>query len=411
MNINQLPADPCCRFVVYVVLFIACSFLHAQTAAGTKPQEPEKPASRFVVQKDYDDLRHAAGSVKPEELPALQQKAAAGGLQSQLVLGMLYQLGCGIVTENPETELSWYRKAADQGSSMAETQIGVYYDLGKGHDQAEALKWYRKAADHGDAVAQNNVAIMYAEGFGVKADMAEATSWFRKAIENGANRDLSDLLLLYDSGKALPDKSLEENKKEGLRLVQSLADQGNAEAQYALAGVYKHGELGLPRDRGQMISWLRKSADKNPEAELALAVAYLEGDGVHRDRSEAIKWYRRAAEHGNAEGQFDLGIHYEYGVGVHKDMSQAVQLVQAAADHGYARARHHLGEMYEEGRGVPRDKITAIMWFILAEDTGGPDFRREFHPNIVSFHRHVSGKDEQEGQRRAAAWREQHACR
>jgi TPR repeat protein len=386
------------------LLFLTAGRLLAQSEASAQPTRP-------IVQKDYDELRHEAGSVKPEELPALQQKGAAGDLHSQLVLGMLYQLGCGIVKEDTVTELSWYHKAADQSSLMAETQIGVYYDLGKGHNQAEALKWYRKAADHGDAVAQNNVAIMYADGFGVKADLAEAAAWYRKAVENGAYRDLPDLLLLYDSGKALPEKSLEENKKEGLKLVQSLADQGNAEAQYALAGVYKRGELGLPRDRGQMISWLHKSAEKNPAAELALAVAYIEGDGVHRDRSEAIKWYRRAAEHGNAEGQFDLGLHYEFGVGVHKDMGQAVELVKVAAEQGYARARHHLGEMYEEGRGVPKDKIAAIMWFILAEDTGGPDFKREFHPNIISFRRRVSNKDEQEAQRRVDAWREQHACR
>ena len=399
------------KFPLLSLKLVACSLLSlnacplpAQTGASAEPARP-------IVQKDYDELRHAAGSVKPEELPALQQKAGAGDLHSQLVLGMLYQIGCGTVKEDTVTELSWYHKAADQGSLMAETQIGIYYDLGKGHDQAEALKWYRKAADHGDAVAQNNVAIMYAEGFGVKADLAEAAVWYRKAVENGAYRDLPELLLLYDSGKALPDKSLEENKREGLRLLQSLTDQGNAEAQYVLAGAYKRGALGLPRDRGQMISWLRKSAEKNPEAELALAVAYIEGDGVHRDRSETINWYRRAAEHGNAEAQFDFGIHYEFGVGVHKDMGQAVQLVQAAADKGYARARHHLGEMYEEGRGVPRDKIAAIMWFILAQDTGGPDFSREFHPTTFSFHRHVSEKDQQEAQRRADAWREQHECR
>lgn len=363
------------------------------------------------MQKDYDELRHEAGRTKPEEVPALQQRAEAGDLRSQLMLGMLYQLGCGVVKPDPSLEVAWYRKAADQGSSIAENQIGTYFDLREGHDQAEGLKWYRKAADRNDAAAQNNVAIMYADGLGVKADLAEAAAWYRKAVENGAYRDLSDLLLLYDSGKALPDKSLEENKKEGLRLVQSLADQGIAEAQYALADVYKRGGLGLPRDHAQMISWLRKSAEKNPEAEIALGEDYIEGDGVHRDRGQAINWYRKAAEHGNAHGQFNLGLHYEYGVGVHKDMGEAVQLVKAAAQQGYARARHHLGEMYEEGRGVQRDKITAIMWFILAEETGGPDFKREFHPNVFSFHRHFSEKDLQEAQRRVDEWREQHACR
>src|SRR5579864_200700 len=391
--------------------FVACSLLSlnagpllAQTGASALPARP-------IVQKDYDELRHEAGRIKPEEVPVLQQRAEAGDLRSQLMLGMLYQLGCGVVKPDASLELAWYRKAADQGSSIAENQIGTYFDLREGHDQAEGFKWYRRAADRGDAAAQNNVAIMYADGLGVKADIAEAAIWYRKAVENGAYRDLPDLLLLYDSGKALPDKSLEENKKEGLRLLQSLADQGNAEAQYALAGVYKRGELGLPRDRGQMISWLRKSAEKNPEAEIALSVAYTEGDGVHRDRAEAINWCRRAAEHGNSHAQFDLGLSYEYGVGVHKDMGEAVQLVKAAANQGYARARHHLGEMYEEGRGVPKDKIAAIMWFILAQDTGGPDFKREFHPNTTSFHRRVSEKDEQEAQRRANEWREQYACR
>ena len=71
--------------------------------------------------------------------------------------------------------------------------------------------------------------------------------------------------------------------------------------------------------------------------------------------------------------------------------------------------------MYEEGHGVSKDKIAAIMWFILAQDTGGLDFKRELHANITlsgfSFYRRPSEKDQQEAQRRADAWREHHACR
>src|SRR5690242_3476782 len=92
----------------------------AEPSAGT-PAPAQ--TSRAITQQDYDEPPHAAGSVKPEELPALQQKASGGDLQSQLVLGMLYQLGCGVVKEDVLTELSWYHKAADQGSLIAETQI------------------------------------------------------------------------------------------------------------------------------------------------------------------------------------------------------------------------------------------------------------------------------------------------
>ncbi|HVG90620.1 MAG TPA: SEL1-like repeat protein, partial [Alphaproteobacteria bacterium] len=367
MKINLPYAGPRPGFLAYIVLFLAGSLLHAQTAPGTKLQEPEKPAPRFIVQKDYDELRHAAGSVKPEELPALQQKATAGDLQSQLVLGMLYQLGCGIVKEDTVTELSWYHKAADQGSSMAETQIGVYYDLGKGHNQPEGLKWYRKAADHGDAVAQNNVAIMYASGFGVKADMAEATSWFRKAIENGANRDLPHLIYLYDSGKALPQKSLRDNHVEGLAFLRSLADHGDPVAQTILADAYKSGKLGLTADLTQALNWLRKAAEKDPDAEAYLGWVYSRGEGVPKSDDEAVSWYRKSAEHESALGQSILAFMYESGRGVQKDLAQAAKWVQAAAAQNDGGAQFHLAEMYEDGRGVPKDKIAAIMWFILAK--------------------------------------------
>jgi TPR repeat protein len=414
MNINQPLVGPCSRFLAYVVVFLAGSVLHAQTETGAKPQEPEKPASRFIVQKDYDELRRSAGRVKAEDLPALQQTASAGDLKSQLVLGLLYQLGCGIVKHDDPTELSWYHKAADQGSSIAENQIGTYYDLGKGHDKAEGLRWYRKAADHGDAVAQNNVAIMYMAGFGVRADMAEAASWFRKAIENGANRDLSDLIYFYHSGKALPQKSLNANHAEGLAFLRSLADRGDPVAQTLLADVYKSGKLGLTSDLIQAMNWLRKAAEKDPDAEAYLGWAYSHGEGMPKNDDEAVNWYRKSAEHGSAMGQSNLAFMYENGRGVHKDLSEAAKWVQAAAEQGEGSAQYHLAELYEDGRGVPKDKITAIMWFILAKQAGATDFMRELHPTTkygsFAFYRHPSKNDYEEAERRAMAWRAEHAC-
>jgi len=413
MNIPS--SDLRLKVAAICVLSLGWSPLLAQTepSAGT-PAQPAQ-TSRAIIQKDYDELRHAAGSVKPEELPALQQKASDGDLQSQLVLGMLYQLGCGVVKEDVLTELSWYHKAADQGSLIAETQIGVYYDLGKGHNQAEALKWYRKAADHGDAVAQNNVAIMYASGFGVKADMAEAVSWFRKAIENGANRDLPDLIYLYNSGKALPKKRLNDNQAEGLAFLRSLADRGNPVAQTILADVYKSGKLGLTPDLTQAMNWLRKAAEKDPEAEAYLGWAYSHGEGVPKNDDEAVNWYRKSAEHGSAMGQSNLAFMYENGRGVHKDLAEATKWVQAAASQNDGGAQYHLAELYEDGRGVPKDKIAAIMWFILAKWAGAPDFMRELHPTTkysgFAFYRHPNKNDYKEAERRAMAWRAQYDCR
>lgn len=415
MNINQPLADPCCRFVVCVVLFIAGSLLHAQTDAGIKPQESAAPSSRFIVQKDYDELRRSAGRVKAEDLPTLQQKASAGDVQTQLLLGMVYQNGCGVVKRDSALELNWYHKAADQANSLAENQIGSYYDNGAGHNQAEGFKWYRKAAEHGDAVAENNVGSMYLDGAGVQQDFAEGVAWLRKAVEHGAEGPIEQLLFLYDSGKALPGKNLAENKKEGLALLQSWADQGSSTAQYVLAGAYKGGLLGLPSDRAQMLYWLRKAAEKSPVAEAHVGWVYSQGDGVAKDYEEAVRWYRKSAEHGDATGQANLGFMYINGSGVHKDLVEGAKRVQAAAEQGDGPAQYYLAELYEDGHGVPKDKITAIMWFILAKEAGGRDFMREIHPTMkyggFAFYRHPYEKDYQEAERRATTWKEQHRCR
>ncbi|HEX3091826.1 MAG TPA: tetratricopeptide repeat protein [Candidatus Angelobacter sp.] len=415
MNINQPFAYPCRRFVVYVVLFIAGSLLHAQTDAGAKPQEPEKPASRFIVQKDYDELRRSAGRVKAEDLPALQQKASAGDVQTQLLLGMLYQSGCGVVKRDSTLELNWYHKAADQGNSLAENQIGSYYDNGAGHNQAEGFKWYRKAADHGDAVAENNVGSMYAEGAGVQKNFAEATSWIRKAVEHGADNAMEELMALYDSGKAVPGKSLQENQQEGLTLLRSWADQGKPAAQLLLAAGYTNGSMGLSRNLPEAVNLLRKVAEKDAAAEDYLGWAYSHGEGVPRNDDEAFNWYRKSAEHGNAMGQANLGFMYENGRGVHKDLAEAAKLFQAAAEQGEGSAQYHLAELYEDGKSVSKDKITAIMWFILAKEAGGRDFMRELHPTTkysgFSFYRHPYVKDYEEAERRAKAWKEIRRCR
>ena len=52
-------------------------------------------------------------------------------------------------------------------------------------DKAEAVKWYRKAAEQGHSDAQNNLGACYDEGDGVAVDKAEAVKWYRKAAEQG----------------------------------------------------------------------------------------------------------------------------------------------------------------------------------------------------------------------------------
>lgn len=60
----------------------------------------------------------------------------------------------------------WYRKAADQGSSEAQYNLGVIYEHGEGvePDEVEAYHWYRKAAEQGEVAAQYNLGVIYQKG-------------------------------------------------------------------------------------------------------------------------------------------------------------------------------------------------------------------------------------------------------
>jgi TPR repeat protein len=115
-----------------------------------------------------------------------------------------------------------------------------------------------------------------------------------------------------------------------LRLWRSLAEQGDADAQYNLG------------------------------------VMYSNGDGVPRDYAEAMKWHRKAAEQGNGNAQFNLGFMYDLGRGMPQSYTEAVKWYSHAANQGVAIAQYKLGVMYHHGQGVPQDYVHAHMWFSLA---------------------------------------------
>ena len=115
-----------------------------------------------------------------------------------------------------------------------------------------------------------------------------------------------------------------------LRLFRTLADQGNASAQYDLGSMYENGE------------------------------------GVEQDYAEAAKWYRRAAKQGHKLAQLHLGYHYEFGWGVLQDYAEAVKWWRLAAEQGLGAAQFNLGFKHENGVGVPQNLERAYIWFNIA---------------------------------------------
>ncbi len=61
------------------------------------------------------------------------------------------------------------------------------YDHGYGvpENNTEAVKWFRKAAVQGNSKAQANLGIMYVLGIGVPKDYVKAHMWFSLAKAEG----------------------------------------------------------------------------------------------------------------------------------------------------------------------------------------------------------------------------------
>jgi TPR repeat protein len=158
--------------------------------------------------------------------------------------------------------VKWYRKAAEQGVTLAESNLGYCYANGAGVESniVEAIKWYRKAADQGNSLAQFNLATCFFNGQGVSQDYAEAVKLFRKA-----------------------------------------ADQGNPAAQINLASCFFNG-AGVTQDYAEGVKWYRKAAQQGDAiAQGTLGFCYYKGEGTPQNYMEAYKWLNLSAAQGNAD--------------------------------------------------------------------------------------------------------------
>lgn len=105
-------------------------------------------------------------------------------------------------------------------------------------------------------------------------------------------------------------------------------------------------------------------------AQYNLGLLHNNGQGVPRDYGRAREWYEKAAAQGDADAQAGLGTLYLNGHGVSEDYHQALFWLRLAADQRNSLAQIKPGIMYEEGKGVPQDFVLAHKWYNLGGANG-----------------------------------------
>lgn len=210
-------------------------------------------------------------------------------------------------TAQPLVEKSnyWLEKAATDGDSTAQSELGDRYRVGQWRDidYDKALYWYRKSADQHDWNGQAQLGWMYYNGTGVAQDYAAARTWWETASPEFTPDATLGMGHLYEQGVG----GLPQDNTQAVTYYTKAMKLGSPGGMTRLAEMLYDGR-GIQKDVAQSRALLEQAAHTNyPAAEGRLAWYYHRGDDVPRDDITAYAWAKRAARWGNEDGDKLLG--------------------------------------------------------------------------------------------------------
>ena len=145
----------------------------------------------------------------------------------------------------------------------------------------------------------------------------------------------------------------ESTLDEAVKMISPAAEQGLAEAQYCLAGVYYL--MGGDVNGGKAFQWYQKAVDQDfVPAYNDLGTCYQDDTGgcTTGDRDEGLKiaidLIEKGAMKNDCVAQNSMGTSYNFGIGRPKDRKKATEWFLKSAKQGYARAQFNLAKQYED---------------------------------------------------------------
>jgi len=218
------------------------------------------------------------------------------------------QMKEAVKTKAPELEKESVpeQKSVEEKPAKEETVMAVEAvpDPGLGRqDDKMTFSLNKKAAEQGDTAAQFNLGIMYSKGQGVIKDDRQAGIWFNKALEHGTAGEQANLGYMYLMGEGVP-----QDDEQAVYWYKKAAEQGDTAAQFNLGIMYTKGR-GVDKDDEQAALWYKKAAGQgDPEAQFILGRMYSTGTGVVQNYQLAYVWESLAAEQGHELAIQDINI-------------------------------------------------------------------------------------------------------
>ncbi len=170
-----------------------------------------------------------------------------------------------------------------------------------------------------------------------------------------------------------------------IQAITQLAEEGNVQAQYELAGLYCNKE---PKDYRKAVHWYMKAAEQGHLDAQCLLIKEYSSFLTNRDYEQLKQWLHVKAEEGIIQAKFYLGeLYFQL-----SDYEQALYWYRLAGNQGYGPAMCRLGQMYKNGTGVAQDYKQAEEWFIK----GGPYGDAQWY--LLTMYEHMANEGDIEAQ-------------
>lgn len=138
-----------------------------------------------------------------------------------------------------------------------------------------------------------------------------------------------------------------KNYAKAIEWFTKAARQGHVKAKYNLGHIYYHGN-GTPVDYEKAYLWFEDAAaDSDTKAQLFLARMNYVGQGTEQNYTKAFAWYKKVADTTNdPKAQQMVGRMYLRGLGIAQDREKARHYLNKSSEQSCADAQYELGKMY-----------------------------------------------------------------
>lgn len=303
----------------------ACQYLTRLARKGNREVAWQLAQNLYQGRGGYQDYGKAVRWLK---------QLALDMPQAACLLGKCYEEGTG-VSVNWNDARKWYQKAADAGygqgffalyrldpdavharellaravelkcadalfySGCKQLSAGLTSSRKATAEKAKhsGLEQLQQAAGMGHAQAMFCLGLCCEGGIGTQADSGQASCWYQQALDAGCNE-----AMLYQAKRYLSEEN-EQSEIKAVALLQRAADNGFAEAEFALALCLLDG-IGIKDNRYHAVKWIGRAAEQHyAPAEFFYGICFRCGDGVPLDWQQGNLYLKQSAEHGCSYAQ------------------------------------------------------------------------------------------------------------